>query len=400
MIHFKPFRAALWIIGVLSFATSPLMAQTNTTEAARWLDYATPVPQFTVPETKAAWTKRRSEIRATLNSLLGKLPPRPKIAPATMSFETFKRLQRGSWDQKILRSTFAVQTLSREDRGDFVLEKFQFDNRAGATVPGYLLLPKIASATNKAPAILYCHQHGGQYGKGGKEELFIAGNPVPVAPGPELAKRGFVVVAIDAYCFGERDGKGPGGPNEKGSAGEMTASKFNLWAGRSLWGMIVRDDQMALDYLCSRPEVDAARVGVTGFSMGATRAWWIMALDDRLKSGVPVACLTRYQNLIAREKLSAHGIYYFVPGMLNHFDTEAVIACIAPRPLLFMTGDADGGSPADGIRIIEAKAKPAWKLFGKESDYVSELYPGLGHKYLPEMWEKTLAWLDKHLKTP
>ena len=185
-------------------------------------------------------------------------------------------------------------------------------------------MPKKISG--KAPAILYCHWHGGLYDSG-KEELFHASH-TPTEPGPILAKRGYVVLALDAYCFGERNGKGPGGPDEKGAAGEMTASKFNLWVGRTLWGMIVRDDLRALDYLASRPEVDAKRIGVTGMSLGATRAWWLMALDERLKTGVPVACLTRYQNLIERGELKAHGIYYFVPGMLNHFDTEAVIALI------------------------------------------------------------------------
>jgi hypothetical protein len=50
----------------------------------------------------------------------------------------------------------------------------------------------------------------------------------------------------------------------QGGAGEMSASKFNLWVGRTLWGMMLRDDLTALDYLCSRPEVDAARIGVIG----------------------------------------------------------------------------------------------------------------------------------------
>jgi hypothetical protein len=131
-----------------------------------------------------------------------------------------------------------VQTVSREDRGDYLLEKFQFDNGAGATVPGYLLLPKKAPA--KSPAILYCHWHGGQYDNG-KEEIFRSAH-TPEAPGPTLARRGYVVLAIDAYCFGERNGQGPGGPSEKGGAGELSASKFQLWLGRSLWGMIVRDD--------------------------------------------------------------------------------------------------------------------------------------------------------------
>ena len=165
------------------------------------------------------------------------------------------------------------------------------------------------------------------------------------------------------------DGQGPGGPAETGSAGEVTASKFFLWTGRSLWGMIVRDDLMALDYLCSRPEVDASRVGVTGISMGATRTWWIMALDERPKTGVAVGCLTRYQNLIQNEGLKYHGIYYFVPQMLRHFDTEAVVALAAPRPI--------------------------YALYGKETAFENLLYPGVGHVYLPEMWQKTLAWMDK-----
>jgi dipeptidyl aminopeptidase/acylaminoacyl peptidase len=162
--------------------------------------------------------------------------------------------------------------------------------------------------------------------------------------------------------------------------------------------MIVRDDLMALDYLVSRPEVDPQRIGVTGISMGATRTWWIMALDDRPSTGVAVACLTRYRNLIEHGGLKYHGIYYYVPGFLNHFDTEAVIALAAPRPLLFMTGDQDGGSPVDGIRSIEASVRPVYGLYGKETDLISVIYPGIGHIYLPEMWEKTLQWMDRHLK--
>ncbi len=343
------------------------MAQTNQI-AASWLAKADVAPPFRVPKTRSAWERKRSEIRAQLWELLGRLPARPKVP--------------------------VVKTLSREDRGDFLVEKFQFDNGAGATVPGYLLLPKARPA--KAPGILFCHWHGGEYDIG-KEELFQARH-TPEAPGPAFARRGFVVVGIDAYCFGERNGQGPGGPDEKGGAGEMTASKFNLWVGRTLWGMILRDDLMALDYLASRPEVDIDRLGVTGISMGATRSWWLMALDERLKTGVAVACLTRYQDLIRHQSLKAHGIYYFVPGLLNHFDTEAVISLLAPRPVLFQTGDQDDGSPVDGIRVIESAARPAWVLYGKEMNWQNLVYPGLGHVYTGDMWARTLAWMDQHLK--
>jgi dienelactone hydrolase len=358
-------RNTVFLALIVQLATLPLMAQTN---SQPWLAAAPPTPELTVPVSLSEWRSQRAGIRERLRQLLGELPPRPAQP--------------------------SVRTLSREDREGYSLERFEFDNGAGATVPGYLFLPK--GGGGKSPALLWCHWHGGQYDSG-KEEL-LRSEHTPEIPGPALAKAGYAVLGIDAYCFGERNGKGPGGPDEKGGAGEMTASKFNLWMGRSLWGMILRDDLMALDYLATRPEVDAARIGVTGISMGATRSWWLMALDERLRAGVAVACLTRYQDLIAEAGLKYHGIYYFVPGMLRHFDTETVIALIAPRPILFLTGENDPGSPTAGIRKIESKAKEIYALHGQERNFESILYPDTGHVYTRDMWERMSRWMDAALK--
>ena len=349
-------------------AVSDLPAQQPPSAAARWLAAAPTAPGFVAPATRQAWEIQRVEIRKDLQDLLGKLPARPARP--------------------------AVRTLSSEDRGDYRLEKFELDNGAGDQVPGWLLLPK--GARGPSPAILYCHWHGGQYDIG-KDELFGT-NALPVPPGPELARRGYAVMAIDACGFGQRNGRGPGGPAERGGAAEMTASKFNLWVGRTLWGMMIRDDLMALDYLCARPEIDPARVGVTGISMGSTRTWWILALDERPRTGVGVCCLTRYRDLIEAEGLHYHGIYYFVPGMLSRFDTEAVVALAAPRPLLFQSGETDGGSPAGGVRLIESKVRPVYQLYGKEAAFQSILYPDTGHTYTPVMWQRTLAWFERYLK--
>ncbi len=335
-------------------------------DTIRWLAAAQPVPEFGAPVARSAWLRQRRSIRSRLGMLLGRFPPRPR-APA-------------------------VHILAREDRGDYVVERFQFDNGAGSIVPGYLLLPP---SEGPFPAILYCHWHGEQY-EVGKEELFQR-NAVPVAPGPELVRRGYAVMAIDACGFGERNGRGPGGIEEKGVAGELTTSKYLLWTGRTLWGLIVRDDLMALDYLCSRPEVDARRIGVTGISMGSTRTWWIMALDDRPAAGVGVCCLTRYQDLIRRQGLRHHGIYHYVPGLLAHFDIEAVVALAAPRPLLFLSGAADEGSPVEGVRTVASKVKPVYRLSNAERDFQSVIYPGVGHRYTPAMWGRMLAWMERHL---
>ncbi len=347
------------------------MTRTNKSEAARWLARAQVAANFKVPATLKDWETKRAAVRAQLWRLLGQWPPRPKMR--------------------------RVEILSRTDRKDYVLEKFQFNNGAGATVPGYLLLPSTVARDRKFPAILYCHWHGGEYDNG-KEELFLREH-TPLQAGPTLARRGYVVLAIDAYCFGERSGKGPGGSREIGAQEEMSASKFNLWMGRTLWGMMLRDDLMALDFLASHREVDADRIGVTGMSMGATRAWWLMALDERIRAGVAVGCLTRYQNLIEHQGLARHGIYYFVPGLLNHFDSEAVVALIAPRPVLFMTGDRDAGSPADGVRSIASTVRKIYKLYRQQEQFESVLYRAVGHKYTRSMWERTLNWIDSHLKS-
>lgn len=351
--------------------TSMQAAEPNATADA-WLARAKIATPLQVPASLEAWQQQRTEIRAKLNELLGDLPPRPP--------------------------TTAFQVISREDKGSYTLETIQFDDGAGEIVKGYVFIPKHATPQNKAPAILYCHWHGGQYDSG-KQEL-LQTNATPVAAGPALAEAGYIVLGIDAPCFGERNGHGPDGPQQLGSAGEMTAAKFNLWVGRTLWGMMLRDDLTALDYLCSLPEVDAHRIGVTGISMGSTRSWWIMALDDRPRAAVCVGCMTRYEELIRASMLKAHGIYYFVPGMLKHFDTEAIIALAAPRPMLFMTGDQDSGSPTDGVHHIGEIVSQIYALHGKEtpSYFENTLYPDVGHVYLPEMWEQTLKWLDRWVK--
>ena len=191
---------------------------------------------------------------------------------------------------------------------------------------------------------------------------------------------------------------GPAGAAEEPRDEHLSLFKLNLWLGRTLWGMFVRDDQIALDYLCARPEVDGKRIGATGMSMGSTRAWWLAALDDRVSAAVGVCCLTRYEDLLRAGGLREHGIYYFVPGMLKHFDTEAVTSLIAPRPFLTLSGADDGGSPAPGVKKINEFCADVYRLYGKPDSFKGVLYSGVGHVYTPEMWGEMTAWMEKNLK--
>jgi dienelactone hydrolase len=215
-----------------------------------------------------------------------------------------------------------------------------------------------------------------------------------------LARKGYVVMAIDAYFNGERKGLGPAGSRETGARNadqEMSLFKLNLWLGRTLWGMMLRDEQIALDYLVTRPEVDPARIGVQGMSMGSTRAWWLGAIDDRIKAVVGVACFTRYEDLIAIRELRAHGIYYFVPGLLKHFDSEGVMALLAPRPFLALTGDSDAGSPPEGMKKLEGILNRFYGLYDAGDRFRSVIYPHTQHVYNDDEKKRMVEWFDRFL---
>ena len=321
---------------------------------------------FFVPKDPATWQKERPSIRHRVIESLGDLPPRPAVSGA--------------------------RVISREAWRNFSVEKVSIPNGADGNVTALLLVPE--KLTIPAPAILWLHSSTPD-----KTQILIPDTNGGVdSLGEVFTRAGYVVLSPDAYWHGDRVGTGPSGIAETLREEQESLFKFNLWMGRTLWGMFVRDDQIALDYLASRPEVDRSRIGATGMSMGSTRAWWLAAVDERIAAVVGVACLTRYQNLIAHGQLRQHGVYYFVNGLLRHFDTEGVIALIAPRPFLALTGDLDAGSPADGIRLIEDKVGALYRMLGAEENFRSTLYPDVGHAYTPEMRNAMLAWFAHHLK--
>ncbi len=320
------------------------------------------VPDWPVPTNLASWEKERLRIRKTLLDLLGEMPPRPEASQ--------------------------VRTISREDRGEFILERFTFFNGVDMDVPGILALPK--NRTGPLPVIVGMHGHSGS------KNDYLPNPENELSLGWMLVKRGYAVAAIDGYFNGERVFKGPRGKLERDAGGqELSLFKLHLWQGRTLWGMMLRDEQCLLDYLETRPELDARRIGATGMSMGCTRAWWLAAIDDRLKAIVGVGCFTRYTELLAHG--SSHGIYYFVPGLLKHFDTEAIYALVAPRPMLQLSGDQDRNAPPDGIEVLEKKIGAVYRLYDKPDNFRSVLYKNTGHEYLPEMRTAMAEWFVRHL---
>jgi lysophospholipase L1-like esterase len=218
--------------------------------------------ELRLPESAEAWKQQRPDIRRVVLESLGDLPPRP-APPKT-------------------------RLVSRELRHNFILERVAIDNGVDGEVSALLLLPEALS--RPAPAILWLHSSTPDKNQilipntnGGEESLGVA-----------FVRAGYVVLSPDAYWHGDRSGTGPAGTAETLRQEQESLFKLHLWLGRTLWGMFVRDDQIALDYMAGRPEVDRSRIGATGMSMGSTRAWWLAAVDERIAAVVGVACLTRY----------------------------------------------------------------------------------------------------------
>ncbi|NLH15988.1 MAG: hypothetical protein GX455_05365, partial [Phycisphaerae bacterium] len=147
--------------------------------------------QTPVPASAADWEARKPRLREILRARIGDWPPLFTPKPTIDS---------------------------RESRDGYTLECLSFDNGIGDTIFGYLLIP--AGRTAPGPAILYHHYHGDLYSQGKEEVLIRAFQTLPFATGEELARKGYLVLCIDAYCFGQRRFQGPAGNAEEGVATE------------------------------------------------------------------------------------------------------------------------------------------------------------------------------------
>jgi dienelactone hydrolase len=188
------------------------------------------------------------------------------------------------------------------------------------------------------------------------------------------------------WCFGGRSA----------SHTEGDLFKEMLRKGRVLWGMMVYDALRGLDYLLTRPEVDASRVATLGMSMGSTMAWWVAALDERIKVCVDICCLTDFDALIESKGLSGHGVYYFVPSLLKHFTTSQINTLIAPRAHLGLAGNLDPLTPPAGLDRIDRELKQAYARAGKPEHWKLLRYE-VAHQETPAMRQEILAFLRQRL---
>jgi acetyl esterase/lipase len=276
-----------------------------------------------------------------------------------------------------------AQLIAEVEHEGYVLEKLVLDLNGIEPVPAYFVRPK--GVQSSPPVILYNHAHGGDYVLG-KDELLV-GREVLQRPAyaDVLTGLGFAALCIDAWAFGERRGR---------SEGELFREM--LWSGQVMWGMMVYDSLRALDYLENRPDVDPARIGTLGLSMGSTMAWWLAALDTRIKVCIDICCLTDFEALIAHRLLEAHNVYYFVPSLLKHFTTAQINALIAPRAHLSLAGIFDPLTPPDGLDRIDVPLREVYAAAGAADAWHLSRY-ATGHMETAAMRAEIIAFLQRWL---
>ncbi len=274
------------------------------------------------------------------------------------------------------------------------IEPVAYESEPGDAVPAYLLIPAGVSARRPAPAIAVWHQHNGQWHLGKSEPAGLAGDPLHHT-GAALAREGYVVLCPDALGFEDR--RDPTGKLKDGAFERFEFLRYAV-AGKCMAWKNILDMRRALDYLISRPEVDPARMGSYGHSMGSTHAWMGAPWDERLRAVVCNCCLPTYAG-IHREHL-LHCFPNYVPGLQAIGDTPDIVALMAPRALHMNFGELDGGSPIDEVRRGLERIARAYARQHAAERFSAYIETGSGHVLSPEMWRRTQGWFERWLRAP
>src|SRR3954468_22827541 len=247
------------------------------------------------PKAAADWEKRRVPLRDRVHAAIGPTPEKP--------------------------CDLEVRNLGTLERDGYRIEKIVFQSRPDVWVTATAYVPKLKDGA-KVPAVLVVHGHWA----GARRD------PVVQARCLGLVKLGFFVLAVDAFGAGERH------PTIAPGAYHGALLGSTLWpAGLTLLGVQVYDNRRAVDYLLTRPEVDGAKLGVTGASGGGNQTMYAGALDERLAAVVPVCSVGNYQAYLK----AACCVCEVLPGALRFTEEGDVLGLAAPRALLVVSATQD-----------------------------------------------------------
>ena len=269
------------------------------------------------------------------------------------------------------------------------LETVSYQAEPGCHIPALLLVPDQATPHAPAAAVAVWHQHNGQWHWGKSEPAGLVGDPCQHV-GVALAQAGYVVLCPDAICFEDRQ-------STRLANGDYERFEFlnYVLSGKSLAWKNILDMKRAIDYLCSRPEVDSLRIGCFGHSMGATHCWLVGPWERRLRCIVANCCLPTYRAI--HDHALLHCFSNFVPGFYQYGDTPDIAALTAPTPLLMNFGEQDVGSPIEEVRAGVRRISDAYRALGVPENFQCFIEPDTGHTFTEPMRQRTWDWFAQHL---
>lgn len=275
------------------------------------------------------------------------------------------------------------EILAEWQEDGLVKQKVVFDVEDGLSASAYVFRP--AGVNEKLPAILACHGHtpfGKEcvMGNRASSELRAKIEECNYDYGLQMAKAGYVVIAIDWRGFGERDDRRRPNMNDIFYGRDICNVHYVRAStlGMSMLGMHIHDGSCALDYLCSQDFVDTGRIGVMGVSFGGTMTTWMSICDERIKAA-NVIC---YSDLFAAfgyrdanfcGSQITHGLYEIC-------DVPDIQGLIAPRPLLVEIGSYDACFEVSTAMECFHEVEKIYTAAGCRAKLELDLFEG-GHKW-------------------
>jgi cephalosporin-C deacetylase-like acetyl esterase len=299
----------------------------------------------------ASWEKVKEQRRLELLDMLG-LEPLPQRSPLNA------------------RITGVI------DKPGYRIEKLAFESLPKVFATANLYLPKKRS--KRVPAVIYVcgHAVSPQGSKVMYQHHAIT-----------FAKHGYACLIIDPIQIAETFALHHGVYNLE--MPEWYALGYTP-AGVEVWNVI-----RALDYLETRPEVDASRFGITGRSGGAAMSWFSAAVDSRLKVVVPVMGNSTYAANVAANTQKGHCDCMFPINTYQH-DLMTQGALIAPRPVYMMHGRRDTLFPIPGYEEFEAKIGELYRAYESGEKFKNTVVD-TGHQDSDFLREQAIRWFDRYL---
>jgi dienelactone hydrolase len=287
---------------------------------------------------------------------------------------------------------------------------------------------KPAGATGKLPGIVGLHDHGGNKYFGTRKITRISKDPHPlqaahheryyggVAWANELAKRGYAVLVHDTFTFASRRIRyadvpanirnnqveaSPEDPeeiakyNQFAAAHESVVAKSLFSAGLNWPGLFVYDDQRALDYLASRPDVDPTRLGCAGLSGGGLRTVMLTGADERIRAAVCVGMMTTWRDYCL-SKSNTHTWMCYLPGCPPDLDYPEILGLACPNPLLVLNNNQDALFTLPEMQRADEILKQVYAKAKAPDRYKASFYDG-PHKFDRAMQAEAFQFFDRWL---